>query len=236
MYRVDDEAYAPAKKTHWADGAYKAAADRNIPLAGIANKTARDRAITRQKAAEIIAAADGVNYPESQAVWYVLALDYVKGVTERSLEGFKGSEELTRGEAAELLQYLRPKLKELRGRPAAVTPSTALPPLPKREVYRKPDRLEDYMFVADFRADRTLALDGKFAGHAGETLKIMVQTGGERPQQIEDLHVTLDKDGVFHLAGAGPYNEDALNLYLVTPEAYYWIDVAAGSLNVSQYK
>lgn len=236
MYRVDDEAYAPAKKTHWADGAYKAAADRNIPLAGIANKTARDRAITRQKAAEIIAAADGVNYPESQAVWYVLALDYVKGVTERSLEGFKGSEELTRGEAAELLKYLRPKLKELRGRPAAVTPSTALPPLPKREVYRKPDRLEDYMFVADFRAERTLALDGKFAGHAGETLKIMVQTGGERPQQIEDLHVTLDKDGVFHLAGAGPYNEDALNLYLVTPEAYYWIDVAAGSLNVSQYK
>lgn len=72
---------------------------------------------------------------------------------------------------------MRPKLKELRGRPAAVTPSTALPPLPKREVYRKPDRLEDYMFVADFRADRTLALDGKFAGHAGETLKIMVQTG-----------------------------------------------------------
>ncbi len=236
MYRIDDAAYAPAKKAHGTDGAYQIAKERNIPLAGIANVAAREQSMTRQKAAEIIAAIDGVNYANTYAVWYVMGMGYAQGVTDSSLEGFQSETLLTRGETAKLLQYLQPKLKELRGRPASPTPVSELPPLPAREVYEKPARLENLMFVADFHADRTLSLEGKFASHAGETLKIMVQTGGTKPKQIEDLQVTLNKEGVFRLDSAGPYNEDALNLYLVTPEAYYWIDVAAGRFNVSQYQ
>ncbi|WP_019422050.1 S-layer homology domain-containing protein [Paenibacillus sp. OSY-SE] len=234
MYKVNIDAYAPAKKKHWADAAYIIADERNFPLNGLTSLSARDGKMTRLKAAEIISAADGVNFAGNNVVWYILGKDYAKGKTELSIEGYKPGDALTRGEAAQMLQYLQPKLKELRGRPANITPISVLPRLPEREVYVKPDTMEDRMMWAELQDDYMLAVEGKFAQLAGQQLTLMVQTGGSKPQQIQDVSVSVDSQGTFKVS-AGPFQEDSLNLYLRTEGVYYWIPVNYKSMNASQY-
>lgn len=108
-----------------------------------------------------------IHYNQANAIWYLHAKDYARGITERSINGYQGQQELTRAAAAELLQYVNPKLKEL-GRPKQVAPRELLPPLPKREVYVKPAVLEDRMIIAEFHADRSLTVEGKFTEYAGQ--------------------------------------------------------------------
>jgi len=62
---------------------------------------------------------------------------------------------------------------------------------------------------------------------------MMVQTGGKKPNQIEDVTISVDREGNFKVT-SGPYTEDSLNLYLKTPGAY-WISVEANAMNVSEY-
>lgn len=236
MYKVDYDGYAPAKKKHWADGAYKIAADRNFPLDGLKNPAARDELITRQKIAEIIVAAVGLNYIGTNAVWYMITTDYVRGITERSLEGFKGENVITRADAAELLRYLEPQVKELRGRPIGLSPGETLPRLPKKEVYVKPDKLEDYMLVAEFHADHSLTIERKFQPFAGKQMTIRVQSGGSTPKHIEEVNVTLNSNGVFKITSPDPYDQESLNLYFQTVEVSYWIDVNYNSINSSKYR
>lgn len=233
-YNVNFQAYKPAKITHWADGAYVIAKDRNYPLAGIVNAAARSNPITRQQVAEIVAAADGVNAKGSKAITYVLAKDYVQGVTELSIPGFEGSRQITRGEALQILQHLQQTLGELRGRPVNETPASSLPKLPPRQVYVKPTELEDRSMYAEFHEDRKLVVQGKFAEFAGQSFVLKVQERGKVSKQIEDVNVTFDKEGKFHIE-AGPYSPDALNLFLYTPETIYFMSVEYNSINDSHY-
>lgn len=235
MYDVNYEAYAPKKKKHWADGAYSIASSRNFPLTGVEKTALRDGAITRSEAAEIIAAADGVHFKQANAIWYLLAKDYAQGITERSINGYQGQQELTRAAAAELLQYVNPKLKELLGRPEQVTPKELLPPLPELEVYVKPTVLEDRMIIAEFHADRSLTVEGKFTEYAGQQMRFRIQTGGERPKAIEDITVTLDAQGMFKQTFVGPYQGESLNLYLDKDRVGYHISVVYSKINVNKY-
>lgn len=66
------------------------------------------------------------------------------------------------------------RLKELRGAPLAILPSSMLPKLPERELFVKPVVYADNSFFAQFHADRLLTLEGKFTRHAGEKVTIMV--------------------------------------------------------------
>jgi len=234
QYQVDIDAYAPAKKKHAADAAYQIAATRNIPLLGLTVTPARDKPITRVKIAEILAAADGVNYVNYNAIWYVLGMGYVKGVTDSTIFGFNNEGTITRGEAIQLLIDLKPKLKSLRGRPTKPTPIELLPPLPKKESYKKPGVIKDYTLIATYHPDRTLTVEGKFTILAGQQTKLMVQTGGKKPMEIEEVTVSVDSEGNFNIT-SGPYTEDALNLYLKTEGALYWISAEANGMNVTEF-
>jgi hypothetical protein len=234
MFGADTDAYAMDQQSHWADGVYSIAKDRNFPLAGLKKVGERDSPMKRSKAAEIIAAADGFNYYSDSAVWYVLAMGYSKGKTGLSLEGYEPEDLLTRAEALQFLKNLQPLLKELKGRPASLTPNSFLPPLPQQEVYVKPDTLLEGMLIAEYKADGTLIMEGKFSKYASGSLTLSVQTGGSEPKQIEDVTLQLDSTGQFK-AQSGPYKPDSLNLYLRTKEVIYFLDVKRNNMNVGTF-
>lgn len=233
-YNINIQAYQPAKIKHWADAAYLIAKDRNFPLNGLSNPYARDSRITRLKIAEIIAAADGLNFKGNDAVKLVLGNDYVRCETELSVFGYQGEKTITRAEAAQILQYLRPKLNELRGRPVSATPASSLPALPPKEVYVEPVTLEDRTFFAKFHEDRTLTLKGKFTQFAGQTLKVRVQTQKEPRKMLGDVTVTLDSEGNFQ-ADCGPYEQEGLNLYFTTPKGNFYLNIQYNTMNKMKY-
>ncbi|EFM09972.1 SCP-like extracellular [Paenibacillus curdlanolyticus YK9] len=234
LYKVNYEAYSPAAKGHWADGAYRIATERNFPLDGLKKKEAKDGKITRLKAAEIIAAADGVNYISTNAIWYVIAMDYARGVTERSVEGFQANTALTRAETAKMLQYLAPKLKEMRGRPTAITSGKTLPKLPSRTLYVKPDKLDDYSVFAGYSADRKLTVEGKFVKHAGEAVRLLVQADGKA---LEEQSIVLDSKGEFRVTLPGPYQQSKLSIYVnIENEAYYALEIEENTMYLAKFK
>ena len=118
--------------------------------------------------------------------------------------------------------------------PVAILPSSMLPKLPERELFVKPVVYAGNSFFAQFHADRSLTLEGKFARHAGEKVTIMAQTDGKQPQQIEDVDVVLDNNGGFSIS-TGHYDQQSLNLYLKTEEAYYCLNVNYNRMNLSKY-
>ncbi|WP_310831382.1 CAP domain-containing protein [Paenibacillus pedocola] len=233
-YNVNIDAYKPAKIKHWADAAYLIAKDRNFPLNGLSNLSARDSRITRLKIAEIIAAADGLNVKGNDAVKLVLGKDYVQCETELSLAGYQGEKWITRAEAAQILQYLRPKLSELRGRPVSATPASSLPALPPKQVYAEPVTLEDRTFFAKFKEDHTLTVKGKFTQFAGQTLKVRVQTQKQPRKMLEGATVTLDSEGNFQ-ADCGPYEQEGLNLYFTTPQGSFYLNIQYNTMNIMKY-
>ncbi|MNL02759.1 hypothetical protein D3C87_1232780 [compost metagenome] len=234
-YSINIDAYRTNTKIkHWADTAYLIAKDRNYPLDGLTNIAVRDKGISRSKVAEIITAADGVNVQSYHNEEYVLARDYVRGVTELSIDGYQGNKLLTRVEAAQILQHLTQKLSELRGRPINVTPAVALPPLPEKEVYIKPEKIEEGMIFAEFHEDYKLIVEGKFSKFSGQSLELRVQTGGKNPKAIQDIPVSLDSQGYFKVE-VGPFQQESLNLYLNTPGLTYCMAVVHSKMNLSKF-
>lgn len=231
---INIDTYKPAKIKHWADAAYLIAKDRNFPLNGLSNPNARDSRITRLKIAEIIAAADGLNYKGNDAVQFMLGKEYVRCETELSVFGYQGDKWITRAEAAQILQYLRPKLNELRGRPVNATPKSSLPALPPRQVYVEPVVLEDRTFFAEFHENRTITIKGKFTQFAGQALKVRVQTREEPRKMLDPVSVTLDAEGKFQI-DCGPYEQEGLNLYFTTPKGNFYLNIQYNTMNGMKY-
>ncbi|WP_161408871.1 CAP and S-layer homology domain-containing protein [Paenibacillus silvestris] len=215
---------------HWADVAYRISNDRNYPLLGITNIPLRETKISRLQVAELIAAIDGYNYKDNYAVWYIMAKGYSKGKIGYSVEGYKALDLLTRAEAIQFLQNIKPLLKELKYRPNQPTPLTMLPQWPED----KNQLISDKMMISKFNSDHSLDIEGLFAGHKNETLTISVQTGGSSPKQIEDVNVQIDSNGHFQIH-AGVYQQQSLNIYLRANEAVYWISVDVNSEKRSKY-
>ncbi|KAI7282667.1 hypothetical protein KC345_g3369 [Hortaea werneckii] len=235
-YNVNISAYQPAKVKHWADAAYLIAKERNYPLKGLTATAERDKPLSRLKAAEIVSAADGINVRNSDAITYVLAKDYIRGITALSYEGYQGETLLTRAEAVQLVQNLRPKLSELRGAPVSATPASSLPELPPQQVYIRPV-LEDRSLLVTFREDHSLVFEGKFTAYAGQTVDLMIQAKTEAGSKaLEAVKATLDSQGQFRVEAAGPFQWDALNLYFnPTPSLGYYISVHYNTMNYSHY-
>lgn len=105
-YNVDIQSYQKGKES-LADTAYRIAKDRNYPLLGLKTASLRDKPINRQRIAEIVSAADGMHFIGSNAVRYVLAKDYVRGVTELSYSGYESESTVTRAEALNILKRLQ---------------------------------------------------------------------------------------------------------------------------------
>lgn len=141
---------------------------------------------------------------------------------------------ITRAEAAQILQYLRPKLNELRGRPVSTTPNSSLPALPPKQVYVDPVVLEDRTFFAEFHENRTLTLKGKFTQFGGQTLKVRVQTQKEPRKMLNEVSVTLDPEGMFQV-DCGPYEQEGLNLYFTTPKGNFYLNIQYNTMNRTKY-
>ncbi|WP_347768414.1 CAP domain-containing protein [Gorillibacterium sp. CAU 1737] len=231
-YKVNIGAYAPKKVSHWADAAYVIAKDRNFPLSGIAKPANRNTPIQRLRIAELVSAADGLNFTGWSAVQYVLGHDYIKGKTGSSLDGFEAYQTVTKAEALDLLQHLQKKLIEVKGRPVDSSAKTLLPAMPPEQLYAVPAVLPDGSLYAQFRKDRTLVVDGRFSEFAGQTLTFRVQenVSNSSSKAIEDIPITLDSQGRYHLE-TGPYSPAVLNLFLETGKVIYGLTVYHNTIN-----
>lgn len=233
-YNVDISAYQTGKSKHWADAAYSIAKERNYPLTGIVDLKARNNPITRGKIAEIISAADSMNVEDSNAVTYVLAKDYMRAVTDVSLSGFQRGSKVTRGEALNILKYVRGTLGEIKARPLNETPESALPKMPSRKVYEKPNQLEDDSMYANFQKDGKLIVEGKFTRFSNKNMTLSVYDKDPLTKTNKKINVLFDSEGNFHL-DAGTYPSTDLILYLVTPGIEFYLPIQRETMNYSHY-
>lgn len=142
---VAEAVYEPALSSesgaaHWADAVYRKAAQLNYPASGIAERSRRDLPVTRLKAAEIMAGAYGYSYEGDEAVVFVMANGLAGGKDDSfSVDGYRGSDPVTRAEAVELIRRSRvrvlcrpeePALAALKARPAPGKESGAGSALP----------------------------------------------------------------------------------------------------------
>ncbi len=89
----------------WMDGVYQMAKVYRYPAAGVIDPSARKSPITQGQAIQIIVAAQGLNFQESDAFAYALSRSWLPG-QPTSLSQFDKDRKLTRTEALELLRHL----------------------------------------------------------------------------------------------------------------------------------
>ncbi|WP_337035150.1 S-layer homology domain-containing protein [Paenibacillus illinoisensis] len=239
-YKVDDESYASKKKKkHWAEGAYKVATDRNLLLfsARPGKSDFRDKPINRYRVAGLIASANGVNFDFSQAVDYVLANDYMRGIEGNQNKMFGSNDIVTRGQAAVILMQLKSGMKQLVGAPKKVTSDKKLPDNPFPEVYIKP-ALGSKTLIAEYHADGKLSVEGQFADQANKQLEIQIDKhldNSRKGKMLEKIPVQTDSSGRFSISSTGTYAEAILNVYLRTEGMTYYIGVKSGTMNASDF-
>ncbi|WP_438315758.1 S-layer homology domain-containing protein [Sporosarcina sp. FA9] len=78
------DSFTSAKGKHYASGNYKYLQSNNIPLNGLNSDKSRDLPITKGQVARIIAAFNGVDLSESQAILYMYINDLASGATGKN--------------------------------------------------------------------------------------------------------------------------------------------------------
>lgn len=159
-------------QTHWADPTYAVANRLNYPTWGAAERKYRDKEISRERVAEIISAANGVNYVGKDAIQYLLNAELSKGKTGATVEGYKPADSLTRSEAVQFIKNVVDSgMKELKERP--VLPSnpidTPKQPLPAN-MSAVLDTMTDYI-------KKDSAYAGYTAGAHSESLSVLGTNG-----------------------------------------------------------
>ncbi|UJF32568.1 S-layer homology domain-containing protein [Paenibacillus hexagrammi] len=91
----------------WSDAPYRLASYWRQPAQGLQNPTLREQPITRQNAAEIICAAQGVNFTGDEAINYLLNHHLANGKEDATVEGFSRNEPVTRAEAVQWMRTLK---------------------------------------------------------------------------------------------------------------------------------
>lgn len=238
-YKVDDESYAPKKKKHAADGAYQVAKERGLLLFSTraGNASFRDKPMNRYRAAGLIASADGVNFDFTEAVDYVLARDYMRGTQGNQNSTFGSNDTITRAQAAVILMKLQSEMKQLVGAPSSITPRTKLPEDLFPEIYVKPV-LENRTLIAEFKADGTLVVEGRFRDQGNRQLELQVDSKSEDSwsgDKLETISVSTDGEGRFSVSAKGSYDEERLSVFLRTENVTYYIGVKRGTMNASDF-
>ncbi|NQX63569.1 S-layer homology domain-containing protein [Paenibacillus qinlingensis] len=90
--------------THWADKYYSFAKEYNFATSD--KEDARDSFINRTSVAEIISGIDGVSKSGNEAIQYLLDKRYSNGKNSATVEGYAGSEKLTRAEALQFIKNI----------------------------------------------------------------------------------------------------------------------------------
>jgi hypothetical protein len=88
----------------WADAYYEFARQHRLALRGLGDEAARSRAISRTGVAELFASAAGYSLSGDEAIRYMLEHGYSKGKTAATVEGYAGSDSLTRAEAVQFIR------------------------------------------------------------------------------------------------------------------------------------
>ncbi|MED0676915.1 S-layer homology domain-containing protein [Aneurinibacillus thermoaerophilus] len=120
----------------WDSGYYSFAQKMNWPTYGAEVEEARSWKINRQRVAEIVAGANGVNYTGENAVKYLLGKGLAVGKYpgEISVESYRPGDLLTRAEAVQFIKTAKEKgLTELKARPSELSDAKDIPPLPTRK-------------------------------------------------------------------------------------------------------
>lgn len=64
----------------------------------------RNQAVSREQVAETVTAANGVSFLGKDAIQYLLNTELSKGKTNTTIDGYKGSDALTRAEAVQFIK------------------------------------------------------------------------------------------------------------------------------------
>ena len=122
---------APIVMNHWADAYYSFAISKNYPVRGATDNDVRNSFINREYVAEIITAANGVNFVGKNAIQYLLNKEYSKGKTSATVTGFKGEDLLTRSETIQFIKNLKDQgMTALKEKPELSTPIEQMPSAP----------------------------------------------------------------------------------------------------------
>lgn len=128
----------------WSDSPYRAASNWKHPALGLENNKARLEPMTRAKAAEIISAAQGVNFEGNDAILYLLGNHLANGKTEPTIEGFAGNDKVTRAEALQWIRNLKLNgALEIKQRPLSASDRSLLFTLPPKPT----DELQDFTMI-----------------------------------------------------------------------------------------
>ncbi|WP_458120121.1 S-layer homology domain-containing protein [Paenibacillus sp. Z6-24] len=122
-------------KGNWAAPYYNRAKALNYPVKSYTALASRNQVITRAKVAEMIAAADGVNFSGNNAIRYLLAFGLANGSDSNqvSVASFKGSQPLTRAEALQFIKnFTDYGAGALLDRPQEASDPTDIPPVADR--------------------------------------------------------------------------------------------------------
>jgi uncharacterized protein YkwD len=101
------ETVPPSKQNEgWSVRFYDYANDNGYTLQGSHNIQARTMPLSRLGVAELIASAAGQSYTGDEAIQYLLDNNYSKGKTSATVEGYAGTDTLTRAEAVQFIKTL----------------------------------------------------------------------------------------------------------------------------------
>lgn len=105
VYTMDNPEAALIGLNHWADSLYANAFKLNYPVEGLHDLVKRDTPLTRLKVAEFMAGVYGYSYQGETAIIFVMANDLAGGKDDSfTIEGYHGSDTITRAEVLELLK------------------------------------------------------------------------------------------------------------------------------------
>ena len=123
---VDEADLKNNKGGHWSQGVYDVLKRYEIPLKGYKNNKAKDTGLSRGQLARIVAAKNGFNLNERQAVYYLYENDLSFGKIDGRLdfESYDSKSAVKRAEAVAFLQRLDSVgITTFRGNPSPVSGS-----------------------------------------------------------------------------------------------------------------
>ncbi|HKL09946.1 MAG TPA: hypothetical protein VJ990_00775 [Clostridia bacterium] len=120
---INDKSLSDVQGKHWGQKYYDVLGTYAMPFNGYNNDTIKQTAITRGRVAQIVAAKNGFNLTEEQAIYYMYENDLSTGMVpgELSFNSYGANDPLRRDQAVTFLQRLNNAgLTKFKGEPSPV--------------------------------------------------------------------------------------------------------------------
>jgi hypothetical protein len=117
--------------SNWSEPIYSYVTEMNYPVKGSTDNNQRSAKISRLQVAEIITGANGVNFSGDDAIQYILGKKLSNGKVSATINGYAGSDKLTRAESIQFIKNLIDQgMAKLLQRPKDASAVSLLPSLP----------------------------------------------------------------------------------------------------------